>query len=124
MSLIYKTFTAFTLVLRALFYLSGMFRGAHSLCWGIIRKKKEDKGARKKRSSYCSRRSQSREIRCRACVLTVGPLRRRISIAGHFCHIGITWLPAVIYFVPNYDSGTWRDYELNPTTLSQPCPLS
>lgn len=37
-------------------------------------------------------------------VFTIGPLQWRILIFEHFLPVIITWLPAVIHFVPNHDS--------------------
>lgn len=47
--------------------------------------------------------SESREVKCHVCVLTIGPLQRRISVVRHFRTAITTGLPAVIYFAPNHD---------------------
>lgn len=120
-------------------YLSNIILGGTLITWRICRQKKKRKTSKKRRSCplrcygtvmllqnylhysvFVRVHSESREVKCHVCVLTIGPLQRRISVVRHFRTAITTGLPAVIYFAPNHDFWIFRICEYPPTTLSWP----
>lgn len=137
-SVLYETCTGFIVIINTPFFciFRICFRSRTHYAGEIVDIKKQDERASKNEArvphvpqSYSRAspnrgvsvhaRPQSREVRCRACALTMRPQRRRISIVGHFRAPIVAWFPAVIYFVPKHDSGICGAFERASTGLSQ-----